>query len=274
MNLSLHIQSASINTSGADLYIQINSQGMSYIILDGGICVALAIYHFSENTSNETAAGYIHQVLADQPVLQQKYHKVNIIYGYAQSILVPHRFMNEKVNNAMLELLYGDSMDRVARTDFMYKYDTHNLYIIPSVIEMVITRYFAFATYTHLFSVLPEVVNDAGNHMYCIFSTEQFNVLLIREGKLQVMQNHRFKNPDDVSYHLLHLCKSFEVDVQNILVRLSGMIDVSSILYSELYKYFLQIQFDTLPEQYQYPGEIEKKSAHYYSHLFAIAACV
>jgi Protein of unknown function (DUF3822) len=274
LTLSFHIQPQNINTTNADLYLEINAEGLSYIILDGDICVALVIYHFNEGISDESTAGNIHQIIANQPVLQQKFNKVHIIYAYAPSILVPDEFMNDQDSNAMLELVYGEVGERVTRTDFMPKHAIHNVYGIPAVIEMVITRYFGFATYTHLFSLLPDVVKDPGNHLYCIFSTGHLKALLIKEGKLQVMQTHSYTTPEDVAYHLLTLCKSFEINVSDIIVHLSGMIDANFTLYSELYTYFLQLRFEALPEQYQYPEELSRYPAHYFSHLFAIAACV
>jgi Protein of unknown function (DUF3822) len=274
LNLSFHIQSLNINTTSADLYLEINAQGLSYIILDGNICMALVIYHFNAGISDETTAGHIHQVIANQPVLQQKFNKVNIIYGYAPSIIVPAAFMNDTNNNAMLELVYGDVSERVMRTDFLHRHKVYNVYGIPAVIEMVITRYFGFAEYTHLFSLLPDVVKDPGTHLYCIFNREELKLLLIKEGKLQVMQSYFYKTPQDVAYHLLNLCKGFQVDVNSILVHLSGMIEANSPLHIELYIYFLQLQFEALPGQYQYPEEISQYPAHYFSHLFAIAACV
>ncbi|MEP7142170.1 MAG: DUF3822 family protein [Ferruginibacter sp.] len=274
MDLAFHIQPINIDTSSADLYLEINAQGLFYIILNNSICVALVIYHFKTGISDETTAEYIHQVIADQPVLQQDFNTIHIIYGYTPSILVPGQFINDKDNNAMLDLVYGDVSERVTRADFMEKHAIYNVYGIPTVIEMVIAHYFGSAVYTHLFSLLPDVVKDPGNHLYCIFSTGQLKTLLIKEGKLQITQNYSYKTPEDVAYHLLNICKSFGVNANNTVVHLSGMIDANSPLYNELYTYFLQLQFEGLPEQYQYPEDINQYPAHYFSHLFAIAACV
>ncbi|MBC7886939.1 MAG: DUF3822 family protein [Ferruginibacter sp.] len=274
MKLSFHIQPVNIDTTNADLFFEISAQGLSYIIIDNGICLAMVIYNFSEGTSDEAAVGYVHQVMADQPVLHQRFNKVHIIYGYAPSVLVPHQFMNDADSNAMLELVFGEASERVTRTDFMYRHAIHNVYAVPAVIEQVVTRYFGSADYTHQASLLPDVVKSAGNHLYCIFGTGRLKTLLLKEGKLQLMQNYWYKTAEDVSYQLLNQCKSFDMDTNEILVQLSGMIDASSGLYNELYKYFLQVQFEPLPVQYQYPEAINQYPPHYFSHLFAIAACV
>ncbi len=274
MNLPFYIQPANLNTSNAELYIAIDAPGLSYIILEGGTCKALAIYHFKADTSNELAAELIHRVIAEQPVLKQKFKKVNIIYGYAPSILIPQQFMHEKDNHALLDLVYGDSGERVTRYDFMYRQAIQNVYGVPAVIEQVITRYFSSAHYHHIYSLLANVVKYPGNHLYCIVSEGQLKVLFIKDSKLQVMQHFDYKKPEDVVFHLLKLCKSFEVNLNDTILHLSGMIEPDSALYNELYKYFLQVQFDTLTDLYQYPEEINQYPAHYFSHLFSLAACV
>jgi preprotein translocase subunit SecA len=91
---------------------------------------------------------------------------------------------------------------------------------------------------------------------------------------LQVIKNFEFSTPDDAVYHLLNICQSFEVDATKTGLIISGMVDANSNLYNELYKYFLKIDFTTLPENFNYTEEIKNSPAHYFSHLFATAACV
>ncbi|MEO6730575.1 MAG: DUF3822 family protein [Ferruginibacter sp.] len=274
MNLSFYIQPANINTSNAELFLEINSQGLSYTILDKNVFVALASYHFDTAISDEVAAGNIHKIMAAQPVLKQKFNKVHIIYGYTASMLIPEAYMDEKNSTAMLELVYGEASERVVRTDFVDEHAIYNVYGVPAEIEQVLNRYFGSAKHTHVFSLLPAVFKGNENYMYCIFGKGQLKVLLVKEGKLQLMQSVTYKTPDDIVYHLLNLYKNFEIAMPAITIYLSGMIDPDSALYTEVYKYFLQLEFQPLPEQYQYPDEINQYPAHYFSHLFAIAACV
>ncbi len=274
MNRSFYIQPLKIDTTTADLYLDIYGQSFSYLIIESNICLALAIYRFDPGSSDEMIASNIHQILAEQPILQQRFNKVHVIYGFNPFVLVPHQFMNGTDNDAMLELVYGESNERVIRTDFMYRHAVHIVYGIPKIIEHVIGRYFERAQYTHLFSMLPDVVNAEGNHLYCIFNTGLIKIVLMKGGKLQVMQNYSYTTAGDAAYRLLTICKNFEVNVNSCKVGLSGMIDESSTLYRELYKYFLQIQLNPLPEIFHYPAEIKQYPPHYFSHLFSIAACV
>ncbi len=274
MNLLFHIQPTDINTGNAELYLSVDAAALSYIILETGVCKALVTYDFKDAASDDASAGFIYRIIEEQPVLRQKFKKVHIIYGYAPSILIPQQFMHEKDNDALLDLVYGDSGERVTRYDFMYRHAIQNVYSVPAVIEQAITRYFPSADFTHIYSLLPNVVKYPGNHLYCIFSEGQLKTLLVKESKLQVMQHFTYRTPGDVVFHLLKLCKSFEMILDDTILHVSGLIEANSALYNELYKYFLQVQFDTLTELYQYPEEINRYPAHYFSHLFSIAACV
>lgn len=268
------IQSLNIETDKADLVIQVSSQGLYCTILENTSYTLLAVYHFKETTNNEISAAHIRKILHEEPHLQHSFKKVHVIYGYPVSVLVPHDYMNESLNRSMLELVYGDASERVVRTDFMYRHNLHNVYAVPKEIEQAFTRYFPFATHTHLYSLLPEIVTTTGNHLYCIFHASHVTAMLVKDKKLQLIQHYIYKTPADVAYHLLHICKSFESNAAETTVVLHGMMDEGSAVYDELYKYFLHLQFGVLPATHQYPPKISEYPEHFFSHLFQVSACV
>jgi hypothetical protein len=73
---------------------------------------------------------------------------------------------------------------------------------------------------------------------------------------------------------LLNVCKGFAVQPDSVTLHINGMIDANSGLYATVYKYFLNIEFDTLPEGHTYYEKITDHPAHFFSHLFALASCV
>lgn len=98
--------------------------------------------------------------------------------------------------------------------------------------------------------------------------------MLHKEGRLQVIQDLPYQNPEDAAYHLLNVCQCFDMAADNVVLQLSGMIDVQSNLYAALYKYFLNIRLEVLPGDVSYNDEIDKYPPHFFSHLFAMALCV
>ena len=274
MNSSFIIQPQGINTEHADLYLEIKPGGVAYIILDNNTCIALATYHFPLDASDAMVVESIHGLIKDQPVLQERFKNVYIIYGYPQSVLVPNELMNGQDNETMLNLVFGDVGEGVIRSEYMPRHQIHNVYRVPAQVDAVVSRYFEQAAFTHLFSLLPDVIKSTGTHLYCIFDPGQLTAMLLKNGKLQLVQNYDYKTPDDVAYQLLNICERFDVDLPGVTVHLSGMIDGASALYTELNKYFLQVFFEGLREEYEYPENFQQYPAHYFSHLFALVSCV
>ena len=58
----------------------------------------------------------------------------------------------------------------------------------------------------------------AGNHLFTVFYGNSLTLMLCREGKLQVIQNFTYTHPDDCVFHLLNVCKGFDVqpDIGNL----------------------------------------------------------
>lgn len=274
MNSTFIIQPTDIDTENASLYIEMKRQGLSYVIMEDGACAGLATFHFTTELSDENTEKETHQLVMDHPVLLQAFKQVYIIYGYPQSVLVPHEFMTGTANEAMLELVFGDTKETVMRTDYIEGHMIHNVYRVPAIIDAALTRYYEKAVFVHLFSILPKIIQDEASYLYCIFDTGQFIVLAQKAGKLQVVQHFSYKTADDVAYQMLNICKSFELDVKETRVHLSGMIDAASPLYAEIFKYFLELYFEPIPEQFTYPEDINNYPVHYFSHLFAVTACV
>jgi len=125
-----------------------------------------------------------------------------------------------------------------------------------------------------LFSELVNKDIPAGIHLFTGFYTSSITILLCRDGKLQVIQNFNYIHADDCVFHLLNVCKGFDVLPDSVTLHINGMIDEKSGLYAAIYKYFLNVEFDKLPESYTYTDAIKVHPPHFFSHLFDLASCV
>lgn len=272
---SFEIRSSITDTAGASLFLEIGLHGISYFIINSSNeCSEVVVYHFPPSVSNDAAAGWLKQIVSARPVLQDPFEKITIIYAYPQSMLVPYQYMKHELKKDMLEMVYGDAQDIVIKTDYMYRHQLYNLYAVPKQIDSTIAYLLSADNSQHQYSLLPDVLKDNNNNLYCIFNSSYFTVMLQKEGKLQVIQTFAYKTPDDAAYYLLNLCKSFDVKPVDVNLHLNGMIDAASSLYNEVIKYFLHVRFGTLPEKYTYPEAIQDYPSHFFSHLFAMASCV
>lgn len=275
MNPTFNIQAPDINYTSAHLVIEAGPRGISIVISDTSNCfVAVVLYTFPATFSAAALSDKFDEVIKGEPVLQHAFKKTDIIWTFTESILVPPAYMETASNGDLLELIFGDLNNNTVSTDFLYKHNLHNVYRIPLEICNSFKRYFPAASYSHQYSILPQLVNRPGNHLLVVFYDSGLTLVLCKAGNLQVIRNFHYQHPADAAYYLLNVCDNFEINNEDIILHLSGMIDKGSALYTELYKYFLNIQFEELPEHAGYIDAVKDQPHHYFSHSFAIAACV
>jgi hypothetical protein len=275
VNPSFYIQAPEINFETAQLFAEAGPVGVSLAVLDANNCFnAVATYAFAAGLSDADIAENLKTICNSENLLQKQYSKTHIFWSFAESILVPAELMNADRNVNMLNLVFGDAKQGAIRSDFLYKHNLHNVYRLPDAVADIFATHLPVATQTHLFSALVNREMPAGNHLFTVFYNNSLTILLCKEGKLQVVQNFTYNNADDCVFHLLNVCKGFDVQPDSVTLHINGMIDEKSGLYAAIYRYFLNMEFDTLPENYTYSDDIKNYPPHFFSHLFQLAACV
>lgn len=275
VNPSFSILAPEIKTETAQLFAEAGPMGLSLVVLDeGNTFTAVISYSFTEGLPDNEIAEMLKVIFANEQLLQKTFSKTHIFWSFPDSILVPAALMNTERNSKMLDLVYGDAINAFTRSDFLYKHNLHNVYRTPQEVVDVFSVYLPVATQTHLFSTIVNQDLPEGNYLYALLYNHSVTLMLVREGKLQVIQNFRYHSPDDCVFHLLNICKGFDVLPDSVNLRINGLIDKQSELYAAIYKYFLQIEFESLPDGYQYDAVFKEYPPHFFSHLFALPACV
>ncbi|MBK7123723.1 MAG: DUF3822 family protein [Chitinophagaceae bacterium] len=275
VNPSFSILAAGINFEKAQLFAEAGPSGISLVVLDGDNCFkALVTYAFAAGLNEKELTARFNEICSTEKLLQLKYGKTHIFWSFAESILVPAEFMNAGQNAQMLDLVFGDAKQGIIRSDFLYKHNLHNVYRVPVSVIDVFSVHLPLGLQSHLFTAMVNRDLPAGNHLYANLYSNSLTTMLIKDGKLQVIQNFDYTDPADCVFHLLHVCKGFDVLPDDVILHLNGMIDEQSGLYDAIYKYFLHIGFDALPEGHAYYEPIKVHPPHFFSHLFALASCV
>lgn len=275
MDPKFNIQVAGANTNNNSLFVQLSFSAASFITIgDGNKITSVVSYDFPSGINELTLVSFLKEIFATNTFLQNDFKKVDVIIAFAMSLLVPYEFHNNTANKAMFELVYGDRQDNVLKNDLRFQHDLCNIYEVPRLVNSIVSTKFPSATFTHQYSLLPDVIEANGNHLYAIFGEHDVTAMLLKDGKLQLIQNFKYKAPEDVTYYLLGFCENFDVNIHETILHLNGNIEIDSPIYKEIDAYFLQIDFSVLPEAFSYSQEIKQYPLHFFSHLFATALCV
>jgi hypothetical protein len=276
VNPSFNITSKNALLAKQNLFVQAGRQGISFIQLDSenNIFTAVMVYHFAKHLIDTQIAESIKNILNTEKFQQQNFKKIYVTWCFDETILVPHAYFDATNANEMLQLVYGDVIPGTVQNELVTSHNLHTIYKIPSFVKTIFNNWAPFSLQTHESSLLINFDKANKDLLYCNFYPEYLTVLLRKSGQLQAIKNFEFSTPDDAVYHLLNICQSFEVDATQTTLTISGMVNANSNLYNELYKYFVNIDFTYLPDNFNYTEEIKKSPEHYFSHLFATAACV
>ena len=275
VNPSFNIQATEIDFETAQLFTEAGPMGFSLVVLGADNCFkAVVIYPFFLFIIETEIADKLKEICNSENLLKKQYSRSHNFWAFTESILVPAELMNADRNLNMLNLVFGDAKQGIIHSDFLYKHNLHNVYRIPEAVIDTFSAALPVATQTHLFSAIVNRDMPEGNHLFTVFYGNSLTIMLCKEGKLQVIQNFNYTHADDCVFHLLNVCKGFDVQPDSVTLHINGMIDEKSGLYASVYKYFLNIEFDELPGSYTYADEIKNHPPHFFSHLFALASCV
>jgi len=154
----------------------------------------------------------------------------------------------------------------------------YNIYRIQRDIHGMLQQKFSGGRYWHYYSILLSTVDtQVQMHPFtlqCIFYPEKFVVAFFKNKKIYLLQTHQYETPEDVSYFLLNICRQFETEQENLKLVVAGLIEQESALFTELLKYFQNIEFDQVPDAVQTGGLLEDFPGHYFSPILKMATCV
>jgi len=275
VNPSFAIRNAVDTNTETHLLIEAGLAGVSFLIEDDDhFFSALVSYAFPSDMDIDKIAAEMDGIIQDEPLLKRQFRKTDIVWTFPEALLVPHEWMNGATTEDMLNLVHGDLNRGEVKSDFMFKHNQHTVYRIPVAVAEVFAKHFLFASQTHQYAVLPDLFANEVNKLFVIFYNNRLTAMLHKNDKLQAIQNFSYQSPDDVAFHLLDICRAFDIAPADLVLRCSGMIDERSNLFATLYKYFLTIGMVDPPGNISMNEEIKKYPPHFFSHLFATALCV
>ncbi|HZI69465.1 MAG TPA: DUF3822 family protein [Hanamia sp.] len=256
------------------LICEVNNEGFSYCVRDENSKTfpGVAVYHFDPKKPSAGFPIALQVLFHQQEIFSRKFQKVCVVYSFPESVLIPFSMYNRERNQTMMNMMFGDvnSADMIL-TDVITGQSMYNCYRIhTATLEMVKTQ-FPNASISHQYSNLFKKKVGEIDRLNVIFYSQKIVVDVQKEGKHLLLNSFEYSAAQDAPYILLNICRQF--GLQKMPLHISGLIEENSSLYKELYKYFDEIEFAKLREDYSYADAITNFSSHYFSYIFDIDPC-
>ena len=243
MKTTFNIYTDNFDYSAAQLFVEIAPRQISAVVLSESNCFNhLLSYALFSNVYQ--SVDEIRQILQN-PLFSHIYKKIIITWLLPESILTPGPLFKDGYKSEMLSVLFGPGDAPVCKTDFLPQNNIHNTYRVAGDLHAIVVNKFPGCRQGHQFSMLPEIDCGEGQgiSLLCIFYNAGFAIQLKNAGQLIFVNYFNYNAPEDVSYYLLSICKNFEADPEKINLVLAGLVEKESVLYRELYKYFVNVSF-------------------------------
>ena len=137
---------------------------------------------------------------------------------------------------------------------------------------------FSAGKYWHYYSLLLKSYKmfDSTEQEDCIkviFYADKMVALVVRRGRVHLVQTFLYQDTKDVAYHLLNCCHQLDLRQEAVSLLVGGLIDRQSSLSAELHKYFLHVSFEEIDESIKVTDELKELPLHYFSSILKMAVC-
>jgi Protein of unknown function (DUF3822) len=261
------------------LLVEVNPHALTYVLLNQRNMSPLTVKHFQlESSRDSPLADTLREVLGADPLLRRPVKETLVIYNFPESSLVPEPVFSMDNNREIIETLHGNLQKGLILTEKIPWWELFNVYRISPDLHQLLQQTFTAGKYWHYYSLLLKSFKmfDSAEPEDCIkviFYSDKMVTLVVREGKVHLVQTFFYQDTKDVIFHLLNVCQQLGLKQEDVKLLVGGLIDRQSALSTELFKYFLRIRFEEIDESIRITDELKELPLHYFSSILKMAVC-
>jgi hypothetical protein len=259
--------------SSLHLVAEAGSDEVSFLIFEKQPFTAHGFYtfNFDKHLSVSALSEKVAEIIESENVLSRPFASSTIFYNYREVTPVPDEYFIYGQNEAVCNLLFGEDKRTIVFHENIKAIPAKVIYRAPQKVHDMLRNHFAGSIFKHAAS---QITEQSGNVIDCTVYHSTIKLVVWKNGKLQLLQYFDYTSPADVVFHLLNTCRQLDLPPEEVKLLLSGMIVESSVLYEEIYKYFLHVELKVLPQEVSLAGKLNDHPHHFYSHLIEPALCV
>jgi len=225
---------------------------------------ASAVYelgYFTVDEWNENELNWIHDRLF-RPA-----GKVQIGLDHGAGLLLP-----SGVPGTVLDIVSERSEGQTIVQEPVNGWQLNTVFSISPQLQHWVNNKFPEAGTIHQLSAMMKFVPSSPGDgvMYLDLRQKDLHLLAAANGRLLLSQQYQYEGYEDILFYLLRTCEQFGLSQEKVALKLSGLIDIESSLYKELYQYFIRVELRE-PGWQLPPNEIP---SHYFTSLKDLYLCV
>ena len=261
------------------LLVEVNPNAFTYVLLNQRNMSPIGVKYFQlEQGKDHPLTETLREILQSDPLLKRPVKETLLVYNFPESSLIPEPVFTMDTNREIIDTLHGNLQKGLILTEKIPWWELFNVYRISPDLHQLLQQSFSAGKYWHYYSLMLKSYKmfDSTDREDCIkviFYADKMVTLVIRDGKVHLVQTFLYQDTKDVAYHLLNCCQQLGLNQEKVKLLVGGLIDRQSALSSELYKYFLRIEFEEIDESIKVTDELKELPLHYFSSILKMAVC-
>ena len=254
------------------LSVQVSLNGLSFCIVDTleNNILFLNEINFEKQYNPIEVEEALNAEFESNLLLQGEFKKVNLIHQNNIATFVPSALFNEanlvdylKFNNKIFESDYI-AFDEIELKEIVSVY-------VPFVnINNYFFDRFESFEYHHANTILVDKLlnqtNSSSEKLYCNVHTNSFELVYIKNGKLNLFNSFIYHSKEDFIYYILFAIEQLKLDTETLNLVLLGSIGVNDDLYLYCYEYIRNVNFGSRSTQFMYRN-VEHKPKYGYDYF-------
>ena len=222
-------------------------------------------YYELEETDRENQLANLIELLLDR-----RFETLYVLWSGYQAMLVPLKI--DITQKELLQFVYG-LPSQVYFSDSLSDLDLKVIYSSPSKLYSRLQNLTQDLEFTHSYSATLRIYNGytTPDQVELCLSPKKFSVCVKKDHQVVLVQTYAYAFPLDVIYFLLKIFNEFNLDQNECLLLVAGLIDKDSELMETMKDYFLNIHFTKGAD---FAIKDSAHPAHYFTSIYNLAACV
>jgi hypothetical protein len=224
-----------------DLSIGLSNKLASFIVVDSvnGAPVELSFFEIDSWDQNTIST------FLDQFSQIGEYSSVQVSFASSHHTLLPIAKYEKMALQSQLQLTFPFQPNSIFLQESYADWQFYLGFLIPAPIFRAIEQKFPGCQIKHafkpMFNNLP--ARSVGNMIFIEVGIQQIDLLVFRADQLLFCGTFPYTTEHDALYFLLKVCQEFSIEIAEVQLQLSGLVDYSSKLYAELISYFINVNF-------------------------------
>lgn len=213
------------------------------------------------------------RILQTHALTRLPFQQVEAIAVSPHYTLVPEPLFDAAGAEHFLRLSYPANPGLSIHTHRLPGQELHVVYGWPTNLKQTVEAFFPGCHVEHYTAhLLRSLLQAAGPHEQVAVHVQDFSldILVIRNGRLLLLNTFSFQSPDDFLYYILLAYDRHGLNREEAPLRLLGEIEEGSAIYNLCYKYIRNVEFVNRPGNYAVPqpeGEAGTMSPHFFFNL-------